>query len=137
MAPTERDEGAGMAKERAPKDAGERDTARRAAPLPAAAFHILLALSDGPRHGYAIMREVEDLSDGAVTMGPGTLYGSIKQMLEDGWIEEVTGRAAADDERRRYYRLTREGRDAARQEMARMSALLTHARTTSLRSNEG
>ena len=64
------------------------------------------------------------------------LYGSIKQMLEDGLIEEVAG-SPADDERRRYYRLTREGRDAARREMARMSALLNHARLTSLRSNEG
>jgi DNA-binding PadR family transcriptional regulator len=64
------------------------------------------------------------------------LYGSIKQMLEDGWIEEVAGRATADDERRRYYRLTRDGREAARQEMARMSALLNHARLTSLRSQE-
>jgi DNA-binding PadR family transcriptional regulator len=70
-------------------------------------------------------------------LSPGTLYGSIKQMLEDGWIEEVPGRATAPDERRRYYRLTREGREAARQEMARMSALLNHARLTSLRSNEG
>jgi DNA-binding PadR family transcriptional regulator len=57
-------------------------------------------------------------------------------MLEDGLIEEVTGRSAADDERRRYYRLTRDGREAARQEMARMSALLNHARLTSLRSQE-
>jgi DNA-binding PadR family transcriptional regulator len=58
-------------------------------------------------------------------------------MLEDGLIEEVTGKPAVDDERRRYYRLKREGREAARQEMARMSALLNHARLTSLRSNEG
>jgi DNA-binding PadR family transcriptional regulator len=65
------------------------------------------------------------------------LYGSNKQMLEDGLIEEIAARAAADDERRRYYRLTRSGREAARQEMARMSALLNHARLTSLRTNEG
>jgi DNA-binding PadR family transcriptional regulator len=102
-----------------------------------AVFQILIALADGPRHGYGIMLDIAERSHGRVKLSPGTLYGSIKQMLEDGWIEEVTGRAAADDERRRYYRLTREGRDAARQEMARMSALLTHARTTSLRSNEG
>jgi DNA-binding PadR family transcriptional regulator len=58
-------------------------------------------------------------------------------MLADGWIEEAPGRQAADDERRRYYRITRDGREAARQEMAPMSALLNHARLTSLRSNEG
>jgi DNA-binding PadR family transcriptional regulator len=58
-------------------------------------------------------------------------------MLEDGLIEQIAARAAADDERRRYYRLTRSGREAARQEMARMSALLNHARLTSLRTNEG
>jgi len=70
-------------------------------------------------------------------LSPGTLYGSIKQMLEDGLIEEIAGRSAADVERRRYYRLTRDGREAARQEMARMSALLNHARLTSLRTSEG
>ena len=83
------------------------------------------------------MLDIAERSDGKVKLSPGTLYGSIKQMLEDAWIEEVPGRATLDDERRRYYRLTREGREAARQEMARMSALLNHARLTSLRSNEG
>ena len=83
------------------------------------------------------MLDIVERSDGRVKLSPGTLYGSIKQMLEDAWIEEVSGRATLDDERRRYYRLTREGREAARQEMARMSALLNHARLTSLRSNEG
>lgn len=101
-----------------------------------AVFQILIALADQPLHGYAIMLDIAERSDGKVKLSPGTLYGSIKQMLEDGLIEEIEGRAA-DDERRRYYRLTREGREAARQEMARMSALLNHARLTSLRSNEG
>ena len=82
------------------------------------------------------MLDIAERSDGKVRLSPGTLYGSIKQMLEDGWIDEVPARASADDERRRYYRLTREGREAARQEMARMSALLNHARLTSLRSQE-
>jgi DNA-binding PadR family transcriptional regulator len=72
-----------------------------------------------------------------VKLSPGTLYGAIKQMLEDGLIEETASRAVEDDERRRYYRLTRHGRETARQEMARMSALLNHARLTSLRSSEG
>ena len=106
-------------------------------PMAPAVFQILIALADRPLHGYGIMLDIADRSDGKVKMSPGTLYGSIKQMLEDGLIEEMDSRPAADDERRRYYRLTRDGRDAARQEMARMSALLGHARLTSLRSSEG
>ena len=102
-----------------------------------AVFQILIALADQPLHGYGIMLDIAERSDGKVKLSPGTLYGSIKQILEDAWIEEVSGRGTVDDDRRRYYRLTREGREAARQEMARMSALLNHARLTSLRSNEG
>jgi DNA-binding PadR family transcriptional regulator len=101
-----------------------------------AVFHILIALADKPCHGYGIMLDIAERSDGRVKLSPGTLYGSIKQMLEDGLIEETASRSD-DDERRRYYRLTRDGREAARQEMARMSALLSHARLTSLRSSEG
>lgn len=107
-------------------------------PMAPAVFHILIALADQPLHGYGIMLDIVERSQGRVKLSPGTLYGSIKQMLEDGYIEEMTGRSvAADAERRRYYRLTKDGREAARQEMARMSALLNHARLTSLRSNEG
>ena len=107
-------------------------------PMAPAVFQILIALADQPRHGYGIMLDIAERSAGQVKLSPGTLYGSIKQMLEDGLIEETAGRPAADaDERRRYYRLTRDGREAARQEMARMSALLNHARLTSLRSTEG
>ena len=107
-------------------------------PMAPAVFHILVALADEPRHGYGIMLDVAERTDGRVKMSPGTLYGAIKQMLEAGLIEEVQSRVlAAEDERRRYYRLTRAGRDAARQEMARMTALLGHARTTSLRFKEG
>ena len=102
-----------------------------------AVFQILIALADQPLHGYGIMLDIAERSGGKVKLSPGTLYGSIKQMLGDGLIDEVPGRSSADDERRRYYRLTRQGRDAARQEMARMAALLSHARLTSLRSNEG
>jgi DNA-binding PadR family transcriptional regulator len=103
-----------------------------------AVFHILVALADQPRHGYGIMLDVAERTGGKVKMSPGTLYGSIKQMLENGLIEEVEERPArGDDERRRYYRLTRDGREAARQEMARMSALLSQARVTSLRLKEG
>ena len=105
-------------------------------PMAPAIFHILIALADRPLHGYGIMLDIAERSAGKVKLSPGTLYGSIKQMLEAGLIEEMPARAY-DDERRRYYRLTKDGREAARQEMARMSALLNHARLTSLRSNEG
>jgi DNA-binding PadR family transcriptional regulator len=100
-----------------------------------AVFHILIALADRPLHGYGIMLDIAERSEGKVKMSPGTLYGSIKQMLEEGLIEETDSRS--DDERRRYYKLTRDGREAARQEMARMSALLGQARLTSLRTQEG
>jgi DNA-binding PadR family transcriptional regulator len=105
-------------------------------PMAPAVFQILIALADQPLHGYGIMLDIAERSDGKVKLSPGTLYGSIKQMLEDGLIQEIASRPADDDERRRYYRLTRNGREAARQEMARMSALLNHARLTSLRANE-
>jgi len=105
-------------------------------PMAPAVFHILIALADQPLHGYGIMLDIARRSDGKVKLSPGTLYGSIKLMLEEGLIEEIAA-PAADDERRRYYRITRDGRETARQEMARMSALLNHARLTSLRSSEG
>jgi DNA-binding PadR family transcriptional regulator len=107
-------------------------------PMAPAVFHILIALADQPLHGYGIMLDISERSQGKLKLSPGTLYGSIKQMLDDGLIDEMTGRSApADSERRRYYRLTKDGREAARQEMARMAALLNHARLTSLRSSEG
>ena len=105
-------------------------------PMAPAVFQILIALADRPLHGYGIMLDIAQRSADKIKLSPGTLYGSIKQMLEEGLIEEVASRST-EDERRRYYRLTRTGREAARQEMARMSALLSHARLTSLRSNEG
>ena len=99
-------------------------------PLTPAMFHILLALAGGERHGYAIMREVEDLTGGAQRLGPGSLYGSIKRMLAEGLIEECGERPdpAADDERRRYYRLTDRGRRAAGAEARRLEALVRAAR---------
>lgn len=103
-------------------------------PMAPAVFQILIALADQPLHGYGIMLNISERSEGQIKLSPGTLYGSIKQLLEDGWIEEIAARLPTGDERRRYYRLTRDGRDAARQEMERMSALLNHARLTSLRS---
>ncbi len=98
-------------------------------PLPTATLHILVALTSGEKHGYAIMGEVESLSDGAVRMGPGTLYGSIKRLLADGLIEESEERPdpALDDQRRRYYRLTRLGERVCAAELQRLQALIRRA----------
>jgi DNA-binding PadR family transcriptional regulator len=108
---------------------------RRAQPLSHCEFHILLALADGERHGYGIMQEVEARSDGKVRLGPGTLYGAIKRMLDAGLIEESARRPAArdDDERRRcYYRLTRLGRAVAAEEAQRLAELVRVAETKRL-----
>jgi len=93
-------------------------------------FHILLALADGEKHGYAIMQEVEATTGGAVRMGPGTLYGSIKRMLAAGLIERSDDRPdpTLDDERRRYYRQTGLGRRVLRAETERMAELMALAR---------
>jgi DNA-binding PadR family transcriptional regulator len=92
-------------------------------------FHILLALADDEQHGYAIMRTVAEITDGAVQMGPGTLYGSIKRMLADGLIEEADERPDPDldDVRRRYYRITAAGARARTAEATRMQVLLRNA----------
>ena len=93
-------------------------------------FHILLALGDGEQHGYAIMQRVEELTDGAVRMGPGTLYGAIKRMLADGLIEETDERPdpELDDQRRRYYRITALGRGRVPARSTRLETLLRNAR---------
>ncbi|HYW06507.1 MAG TPA: helix-turn-helix transcriptional regulator [Longimicrobium sp.] len=80
-------------------------------PLPAPTLHILLALASEERHGYGIMREVEAQTDGALRLGPGTLYGALKRMLAAGWIVEAEDRPdpRMNDERRRYYRITELG----------------------------
>jgi DNA-binding PadR family transcriptional regulator len=98
-------------------------------PLPSATFHILLALRDGEKHGYAVMRDVEEMSSGAVKMGPGTLYGSIKRMLADGLIEESDERPdpGLDDQRRRYYRLSGLGELVCDAEVTRLRALVDRA----------
>ena len=103
------------------------DTSER---LGQAAIAILVALGPDERHGYAIMREIEALSDGRTRLAPGTLYTNIKRLLAAGLIEETDQRPdpALDDERRRYYRLTDDGRDAVATEVARMDALVTRAR---------
>jgi DNA-binding PadR family transcriptional regulator len=93
-------------------------------------FHILLALLDGEQHGYAIMQSVNAATDGQLRMGPGTLYGTIKRMLEAQFIEECGERPESDkdDERRRYYRLTDLGRRAAGLEAKRLEKLVNIAR---------
>lgn len=103
-------------------------------PLSPAVFHILLALATGEMHGYAIMHEIAILSDGQVNMGPGTLYGSIKRMLADGLIEESANRPdpELDDERRRYYRITEEGRRLLGAEADRLARLVKVARSRRL-----
>jgi DNA-binding PadR family transcriptional regulator len=103
---------------------------RRLDPLPAAAFQILLSLADDDLHGYGIMRQVEQQTNGRMRLGPGTLYSSIQALLEDGLIEEVDppDRLAATDERRRYYRLAATGRKLARSEAERLADLLRVAR---------
>jgi DNA-binding PadR family transcriptional regulator len=99
-----------------------------------AAFHILLALADAERHGYGIMQEVSQRTGGKVRLGPGTMYGSIKRMLEQGLIEESGERPdpELDDERRRYYRLTALGRRAAAAEAERLEAMVRTARARKL-----
>lgn len=103
-------------------------------PLTPAVFHILLALADGEKHGYGIMQEVTRITNGTLRMGPGTLYGTIKRMLEANLIEETEERPdpALDDERRRYYRLTAFGERVARAEAARLAALLNVAQSKRL-----
>jgi DNA-binding PadR family transcriptional regulator len=101
-------------------------------PLPAAAFHILLALADDDRHGYAIIQEIAARTGGDVALGTGTLYRSIQRMLEQGLVEELHERPAPelDDERRRYYRITPFGRAVAQAETARLASLVRLARAS-------
>jgi len=103
-------------------------------PLTPAVFHILLALSDGERHGYAIMMDVAAYTNDRIKMGPGTLYGTIKRLMEAELIEESDRRpdAKLDDERRRYYRLTALGQRVAEAEAARYGELAKLARRKGL-----
>jgi DNA-binding PadR family transcriptional regulator len=98
-------------------------------PLPPATFHILMALAAGDRHGYAILQDVASRDSGRGRLGAGTLYRSIQRMLEQGLIEESRRRTAdGEDQRRRYYRLTRLGSAVAQAEAARMGELVELAR---------
>ena len=94
-------------------------------PLPQAQFHVLVALTEGDRHGYAIMQAVEDSSAGLVRMGPATLYGTLKKLVDQGLAEELAHRPDPDgDLRRRYYRMTRLGQQVCTAEANRLSSLV-------------
>lgn len=103
-------------------------------PLPTAVFHILIALADHDRHGYSIMQDVAERTSGKVKLSAGTLYSSIRRMLEQGLIEELADSPdpSSSDERRRYYRLTRFGKRAAAAEVERLKTLVRQARATGL-----
>ena len=103
-------------------------------PLTPADFQILLALFEGEQHGYRIMQLVEGNSAGKFKIGPGTLYGTIKRMLADGLIEESDERPdpSMDDQRRRYYRITKLGAKVARSEAERLAILVANAKVKNL-----
>jgi DNA-binding PadR family transcriptional regulator len=104
------------------------DDVQRFLPLPTPTLYILVAFRDGQRHGYAVMQEVERLSDGLVRIGPGTLYAAIKRLLADGLVVEVDPDSPADgDQRRRYYRLTPLGEQVCDAELARLTTLIRRA----------
>jgi DNA-binding PadR family transcriptional regulator len=103
---------------------------RKLDPLPSAAFQILLSLAGEDLHGYGIMRQVAEQTDGRMRLGPGTLYSSIQTLLDEKFIEEVDPREdpKVGHQRRRYYRLTAVGRKLARSEAERLADLLRVAR---------
>ena len=103
-------------------------------PLRPAIFHILVVLAEGERHGYAIKQEVEKRTDGVVKMGPGTLYESIQRMLDRGLVQESSSRPQpeADQAQRRYYRLSKFGREVLQAEVARLGAIVDEARASLL-----
>jgi DNA-binding PadR family transcriptional regulator len=108
-------------------------------PLPPATFHILVALADEDRHGYAIMQDVATRTGGALRLSAGTLYRSIQRMAEQGLVAEISARPSRelDDERRRYYRLTPFGRAVAKAEARRLAQMLALARARGLSPRSG
>jgi DNA-binding PadR family transcriptional regulator len=112
----------------------ERDDVQALLPLPPATFHILLAVTNEVRHGYAIIQDIESRTKGELRLSAGTLYRSIARMVEQGLISEVARRrSVADDERRRYYRITPFGTAVARAEMKRLTDLVRLAHDTGLK----
>ena len=100
-------------------------------PLAPASFYVLFALSEGDKHGYAIMQGVRILSEGQFDMGPATLYTNLQRLLDSRWIKEVPGPKGIDA-RRRYYRITPEGRVVLAAELARMEAILRKSKALKL-----
>ena len=102
--------------------------------LTPAALHVLLSLANGKRHGYGIKLEVEKRTEGALSLGPGTLYEAIHRMQKSGWIEETTRpkEASGRDARRKYYRLTKLGRSQLREELSRLDSIVRYARSQEL-----
>ncbi len=99
-------------------------------PLPQAQYHVLVALTSGELHGYAIMQSVESSSSNVVQMGPATLYGTLKRLVEAGLVEETDQRpATGDDQRRRYYELTGLGRAVCIAESDRLAELVRRTRS--------
>lgn len=96
--------------------------------LPAASLHVVLALLGGEKHGYALMQDVEELSDGSVKMGPGTLYGTLNRLVDDGLIVETR-----QEDRRRYYQLTAQGERVASAELARLQTLVQRVQARGFR----
>jgi DNA-binding PadR family transcriptional regulator len=107
------------------------DPVRELLPLTPAVFYILFALAEGEKHGYAIMKEVEIVSGGEFTMGPGTLYTTIQRLLQIALIEE-TSTSSDSERRRRYYRLSRTGRQVLEAELNRMESLVRSAQRRKL-----
>jgi DNA-binding PadR family transcriptional regulator len=102
-------------------------------PLTPAMFHVLLALADGDKHGYAILKEVETQTNGEVQLSTGTLYGIIKRLLVNDWIREIRKPTSKnDDPRRRYYKLTEAGKEIAIAEAKRLEKLVHQARNKRL-----
>ena len=104
-------------------------------PLPPAAFYVLFALATGDKHGYGIMQEARKLSESRFTIGPATLYTTIQRLLQAEWIAQVPG-PADHDPRRRYYRITRNGKSALNNEMERMELLVRKSKALRLSPSE-
>ena len=100
-----------------------------AAPLSPAVFAILLSLAEGDKHGYHIMKDARAPQGGGIQMGPGTLYGSLERLMRDGLVEET---GLSDDERRRYYRLTKLGQSVLAVELERLDAAVSSAHALGL-----
>ena len=93
-----------------------------------AVVHVMLALAGGERHGYAILKDVQLRGGHQLRFGPGTIYGTLQRLMEAGWVEESAPPGADVDQRRRYYRMTRDGREALRAEVDRLGSILDAAR---------